>query len=419
MIAGMIMLLIAVTACEQEAGDTKFVPLERAYYVGYEISDHFYNESLIIGRVHKEEWRICYVGLSDARKFKKLSSYGEEALRLWLSALSAEENIVDQFKHIDVVNDNSHSYSDCDLTISKACKSLYAAHYNASRREVCVSNRDDFRTIVHEIGHAFGLGDTYIPRKGSWFDYNRYNKSEDNNSYTVGKQPSSIMCCVDSVLRKYLFSHDYKVIDRDPLPTDDADGIRYLYDKTHRGETSACPDFYIYEENTRGCLPTTIALIRGNYFGIPIYNRVKQYNLQEVDKEGNTTLHHAAMIIRNHGDISFHIVLELLQNLHEDVEITDSADNYKRKANKDGKTPIEIYQYLKSDVNRDGKINILDLVLISKQNGKSLLYDDGSSIIHPFDRGAELYRDIVAADVSGDGIVDENDLKVASFFFGK
>ena len=415
MLIKIIVIIGLLTACEwRKAGKENFIPLVRQYDLDSESS---YSENLIIGRVQKEELHINYEGVT-VQEFKNLSRAVEGGLKVWLSALSAEENVVDIFKH--TMNEHDVSNSIYDLTISKDCGLSYSyrAHYSLSFREVCMRRTNSFAVLLHELGHAFGLGDTYIPRaEHRGF---KYSKSDDNDSDNVGKQPKSIMCCAESIdighwSRTGLFWATHRA-----LPMDDADGIRYVYSQAFKGETRACPDYYTYEENTEGCLPTSIAIIRSGDVapkgggGKVLADNNYKFDTEEVDEQGNTTLHHAAMIIKNHSDLTYYKVSEIIKDRHGKGRGESLAD-YLQKHNQAGETPLDIYQYLKSDVNRDGEINDLDLELISPQMGKSF----NSSNCYPYKRYWDLSEEcfaVIAADVSGDDKVDANDLEVARGF---
>ena len=107
-------------------------------------------------------------------------------------------------------------------------------------------------TLLHEIGHAFGLADTYVEDDE---DLHRFSiKSGGGLNYTVGKQPLSVMSGLS-----------YVEVDPDEdslLGNDDIDGIKWLYRYFHQRDTDVetCPSDYEFEiidrtKNISGCRP--------------------------------------------------------------------------------------------------------------------------------------------------------------------
>ena len=151
--------------------------------------------------------------------------------------------------------------------------------------------------IHHEIGHAFGLGDTYA-RMG--FNSTTTRISTDGDKETGGSQPLSVMggsrwVKIDSSGKLQLFD-------------DDVAGINWLYDfylKKNIKPTD-CPDDYTYEETTKGCRPSyplIFVVKQNNSFAI---RRLLDFNdtidIDEQDTLGNTALHYAAYSKTLHGD---------------------------------------------------------------------------------------------------------------------
>ena len=159
-------------------------------------------------------------------------------------------------------------------------------------------------TLHHEIGHAFGLGDTYVDnkKKASW--RSRYNVSDGGDPRAVGTQPISVMSSAD-------------LIALDPagklqLGYDDIAGMKWLYNyyvaKTIRSRF--CPADYRYESSTRGCTPRyplIFAVKQNNHIIIKrllLYGKPIDVNQQ--DELGNTALHYAASLQKIHGGIIYH-----------------------------------------------------------------------------------------------------------------
>ena len=98
-----------------------------------------------------------------------------------------------------------------------------------------------FGSLVHELGHAFGLGDTYVGRRED-----EPSVSKGGINYTIGTQPASVMAM------HMLIHHTGK-----SLSEDDENGIVWLYKIVHEGwddEDCLYPN-YQFEESPDGCVP--------------------------------------------------------------------------------------------------------------------------------------------------------------------
>ena len=109
----------------------------------------------------------------------------------------------------------------------------------------------DLTTLHHEVGHAFGLGDTYIERDDRKAEViSHYNISDGGSDYTIGKQPLSVM----NASRQIGFNYMTEELQ---LGADDIAGINWLYDYRMFRDIalSDCPADYLYEHSTKGCRP--------------------------------------------------------------------------------------------------------------------------------------------------------------------
>ena len=327
-------IVIISAACqgEQPRSDTEFVALdqERGYWFG--------GPPFLIKKVHNSQLRVAYGFVDNNRCGNRFSGRYEEellssisdTLRVWLGALADQSNIVDNFKYElrDVRRHGSRVFyaygwfeRKPDLAVMFYCqrgrafvnvKTVPTLHMLQAR-----DNRDSNRmtslryyrvsTLLHELGHVFGLGDTYVDRSRLSRRLRRYNRSTGGASTTTGMQPISVMN-----------HHTYVALGKDgtlQLTDDDRDGMRWLYERyvSKENKHRSCPFEYRRERTTKGCAPI-----------YPLIHAVKQRNWMVVhnllrddksididtqDKLGNTALHYAARITSTEGsDLYYYLV---------------------------------------------------------------------------------------------------------------
>ncbi len=138
--------------------------------------------------------------------------------------------------------------------------------------------------LIHELGHLFGLGDTYSGRGGP-----NPSRSTGGMDWTIGTQPASIMA-----MHLFYFGYDY-------ISEDDLNGIVWLYKVYHEGlplKDCFFPN-YKFEEKPAGCIPKwpLIFEIRQGYevLAIRILNQDPNIDVNQQDDLGNTALHYGVM----------------------------------------------------------------------------------------------------------------------------
>ena len=140
------------------------------------------------------------------------------------------------------------SQSDIDLTAKDYMQPLNTDTLNTD-------NFQSYRRTVlhHEMGHAFGLADTYAE---AGLENVRFAQSTGGAKETAGKQPISVM----SISYLFALNEDAQL----SISQDDTEGIKWLYryytyDPDKRGfeiELTDCPEGYVYDEKeTKGCIP--------------------------------------------------------------------------------------------------------------------------------------------------------------------
>lgn len=185
--------------------------------------------------------------------------------------------------------------------------------------------------IHHEMGHAFGLSDTYVDSStNSLLPIIRHNTSDGGDMKTVGNQALSIMSStklgLDSAGKLRLLN-------------DDIAGINWLYDYYIKKNISStdCPDDYKYEEATIGCVPRyplIFAVKQNNFSAIRrLLEHDDTIDIDEQDDLGNTALHYAAYSQTLHGDTFYKFLVNrgAKENIPNKDEKTASAIARKQK----------------------------------------------------------------------------------------
>ena len=380
-----------------------FIPLADPHQfpnINISIQEALNSRDLLIHKVHEPSWKIGYRFTNkcppeyreNSAEFKAVIA---TVLREWLQPLhdmQLTRPITDDFQFSLMPDfqfdklDNLDWRRSVDLLITFQCAEGFSlAFISDIPPEIMMRRGTDVdlpllsSSLSHELGHAFGLADTYLSayiRKGG--------RSTGGLDKTVGTQPSSMMAS---------FSPN--------VGEDDKRGIIYLYKASHEGiETEDCLfSDYVYEKETYGCRPKHPLIFEAKYsHWLAVFHLLDEdptIDVNTQDTTGMTALHHATALDREE------VVERLLE--HKDIDpslrdkqgrtaldIARAADLTEIIALLQASTPPQVVE----DVNGDGIINILDLVVVATHFGKQ-----GKS----------------KADVDGNQIVDIRDLvKVAS-----
>ena len=229
------------------------------------------------------------------------------AFRLWLEPLQevAKQPLVDSFRYRldadqEVDNWDLDGSDADDLRVFFRCifEASYAVVGAGFPPQVYIGLKGvDLKRSVnetyHEVGHAFGLHDTYIVDPAR-------DKSSGGLAKTKGKQPSSMMS-------------GYVITGADKLGTDDINGIIWLYKAAYEGlAANDCffPD-YVYEVETRGCRPKYPLIfeikhgqlverfIGGQWVEVRLAAKMLEddpnLDINARDASGRTALHYAVM----------------------------------------------------------------------------------------------------------------------------
>ena len=373
-------------------------------------------------RVHRKHWDISYRYGNDCpadqkRNPQELEQAITKALQMWLAPLRplTKRPIVNDFRyHLNA------DLAEVDMRITFECKISYSFARLNNRKNPDIVLRVGtevprlMNSLVHEIGHAFGLTDTYVGPKITGID--DHFVSTGGLKKTKGTQPPSIMSTslfVAGGMTK--------------LGEDDKRGIIWLYKYFFDGLADDCflPDGsrrffpqecdynflaiddcffsdYVFEEYPRGCVPKYPLIFEVKH-GWPEYvllllEEDPQIDVNAQDDAAMTALHYAVMYEKEE------VVKTLLA--HKDIKPSLKDEQ--------GRTPLDIAlaaghtaiiemfpaiepPHRKEDVNGDGVVNIQDLVSVASNLGQS-----GSN----------------PADVNGDGIVNIQDLVLVAGALG-
>ena len=362
---------------------------------------------LLITKVHEPEWKIAYrYGVDckpeDRQNDEALKEAISTSLRTWLKPLkelNPDRPIVDKFVYelqpdYDPSKprgeDNIEGWRAVDLRVAFVCtlgtsSVLVGRLYPPSLliEEGTKVKPNMFYSLTHELGHAFGLADTY-QRPG-------FMRSRGGLHRTAGNQPASAMAI-----------RNFQDDSLNYIGEDDKRGIVWLYKYFYEDLASDDCFFsdYVFEEEPRGCIAKHPLIFETKHnhphYALELLEQDPTIDVNAQDVGGMTALHYAVMYEKAA------VVKALLD--HPDIKPFLKS--------KEGQTPLDIALAThntdiinmfpdppprKEDVNRDGVVNILDLVAVAAKFGQ---------------------KDAGNADVNGDGVVDIRDLVLVAGAFG-
>ena len=299
--------------------------------------------NILVKKVHEPQWRIGYNFVFGCNAFKpkekELKAAMTKSLRVWLQPLQElypDKVFTDDFlfvrqADIKACYDNREAARQVDTRITFTCqRAASSALVAVFTPEVCIRhgttiNRMFLDVLAHELGHAFGMYDTYT--RGVMV-------STGGLAGTEGQQPSSIMAAMPGLPRPRPFPY---------LKEDDKNGIIWLYKYYHEGQPAGdCffPD-HVPVENVlgltglRSCEPRYPLIFEVKHGSrrnvLTILHDDPNLDLNGRDFGGNTALHHAV----RRGQVE--IVEELLKQVGIKVNIT----------NKKGHTPAQLARRIK------------------------------------------------------------------------
>lgn len=332
-VIGSLSLILSISCRLDNSGntsETEFVALAQ---------ERDADNGFLIKKVYQPKITIDY-GFSDnnhcGKKFtgqyeQQLKDGISKSLRVWLSPLVDRGKIVNNFeyRYKKTHKDGNHRKfkhllwgmfgGRPDMSIVFYCQQgrsfarttshsmLHLYQQSRSRKWISDLGKYSLATLHHEIGHAFGLGDTYVDRTriSSWLK--RYNASDGGDAGTVGNQPISVMN------KHYLIALDS--VGELQLGDDDIAGVTWLYNY-HVAKTigaNDCPSGYHYESSTKGCVPRypLIFAVKQNNFSVVsrMLRDDPTIKINQQDELGNTALHYAANAQKMHGGVLYHYLV--------------------------------------------------------------------------------------------------------------
>ena len=280
----------------------------------HRLPEHFKRKlNSLIRRVHKEQWVIGYayaderwgrVGVCppEARNNgPAIEAAITQALNAWLQPvkdLNTGKPVVDDFRFVRNLDPKNKAENRLnDLVITFYCepgKSTALVGVDMAippslviRRGTDVDPRFSF-VILHEMGHAFGLLDTY---QRDWIGAEGELVNRGGLARTIGHQPASVMSGINAPHTSV----------PDWVSQDDANGIVWLYKFYHENlslEDCIFPDYEL-EESPVGCRPKSPLLFEikhGNEsIALLVLDDDEKTDVTARDAHGSTALHYAAM----------------------------------------------------------------------------------------------------------------------------
>ena len=282
--------------------------------LGFMAFEHqgFFNGNFLIRKVHQEEWRIGYRFATTCpaefrEKENELKELITASLHAWLQPLREEfpaAVITNKFNLIllkDVKKGETDEQvlalsrqvsKELDTRITFTCEEgMSSIGIGGGTPDVFMlagSRIDEIMKgqLVHELGHAFGMGDTYVNPHDR-----EATRSTGGRHQTRGLQPSSVM-------------NSWGVHPPREMPyitEDNKKGIIWLYKHIYEGQPLDDCFFpeYVFQEDPAGCIPKHPLIFEVKY-GNPFLTRIflsndQTVNVNEQDENGLTALHYGVL----------------------------------------------------------------------------------------------------------------------------
>ncbi len=248
----------------------------------------------LVDKVHAPHWNISYSYADDCpaearNNDKALTEAITKVLQIWLEPLReyTDRPIVNDFRYVLDADRDASDLSvifHCNAGISTADTRVVKPPQIDMRMGTKVT-LNFMRNFTHEMGHTFGLADTYIPAN-KWGDPQLDKGGKDS---TKGTQPSSVM--------SGLHTSNEEVM----LGTDDKNGVIWLYKVIYEGLSIRDCFFndYQLEPEPLGCRPKHPLIFEIKHVSeitaVFVIREDETLDLNARDADGMTALHHAVL----------------------------------------------------------------------------------------------------------------------------
>ena len=329
-----VMLYLLVFSCvscilRTKTSDSKFIALQQ--------ERGGLRQNILIDKVHEPHWTVSYSYGDDCPAAQRnndaaLTAATTEVIRMWLQPLRthSERPIVDAFRYqLNAAQDAG------DLVIVFHCEDKISTATVTARpplinmRSGVKINHGFKSSLMHEMGHAFGLMDTYVPADA----WGKPGTSKGGLDSTRGTQPASVMSGLT------LHKSGAGEVLRGVLGQDDKNGIIWLYKVSYEGLSLRDCFFtdYELEHAPLGCRPKHPLIFALKHVSeidaLLVIRDDEKLDVNAQDAEGMTALHYAV------SDGYERVVKELIKR----------ADIKPFLKNKQGRTPLQLAEKLQLD----------------------------------------------------------------------
>ena len=295
----LVLLMLTITACiiKSKPAQQKFITYAQ---------QHFHSDHLLIKKIAKTEWKIVYryeaqCPPEDRQNGKALEEAMSKALQAWLQPLrelQPARPLTRNFRYElqkDFDADQPHNFAGLlavDVRITFVCRRGNSSILlgggippDIYMREGTKITPPLFSSLLHELGHAFGMSDTYL------LPDIRELPSTGGLEHTIGTQPSSIMAALSAAAAQPPY-----------LSEDDKRGVQWLYKHFYEGvaiDDCFFPD-YVYEPEPAGCRPKYPLIFEVKHaqpskLALQLLYEDPSIDINAQDDGGFTALHYAVM----------------------------------------------------------------------------------------------------------------------------